>query len=87
MTRLRRTLARVLSGVADRSIRFDDLCGLLIALGFEERARGSHRIFTRPDIVDILNLQPRGGGVAKPYQVRQVRALVVKYRLAEVREP
>ena len=30
-------------------------------------------------VAEILNLQPRGGGQAKPYQVREV---VVKYALA-----
>ncbi len=50
-------------------------------LGFEERIRGSHRIFKREDIDEILTLQPRGSK-AKPYQVKQVRNLILKYRLA-----
>ena len=33
---------------------------------------------------EILNLQPRGGGEAKPYQVRQVRDVVLKYGLAQL---
>ena len=68
---------------SDRSFRFDDLCNLLERLGFTEHRRpGSHRIFTRVDIAEILNLQPRRGGEAKPYQVRQVRDVVLKYGLA-----
>jgi len=47
-----------------------------------QRVRGSHHIFTRSDVRDILNLQPRRGGQAKPYQVRQVRDVVVRYGLA-----
>lgn len=31
--------------------------------------------------MEILNLQPKGRH-AKPYQVRQVRGVIVKYRLA-----
>jgi hypothetical protein len=52
------------------------------AVGFEERIRGSHHIFTRDGIEEILNLQPRRSR-AKPYQVKQVRNVIVRYRLAE----
>lgn len=72
----------MLQGTADANIRFDDLRSLLSALGFAERIRGDHHIFSRPDAVEILNLQPRGS-MAKPYQVKQVRALIVRYKLAE----
>ncbi|CAN5731959.1 hypothetical protein BH23GEM5_BH23GEM5_16800 [soil metagenome] len=54
---------------------------LLLHVGFEERIRGSHHIFTREDSAEILNLQPKGNK-AKPYQVRQVRHVVLKYKLA-----
>ncbi len=85
MTRHAKLLARLLSGAADQAFRFDDLCFVLRRLGFEERHRGgSHHIFTREGVAEILNLQPRGGGQAKPYQVRQVRDVVLKYRLAPV---
>jgi hypothetical protein len=83
VTRSDRTLARVLSGAADQTIRFAELRGLLLTLGFEERVRGSHHIFSREGVVEILNLQPRDGGLAKPYQVRQVRGVIVRYKLAE----
>jgi hypothetical protein len=43
---------------------------------------GGHHIFARPDVVEILNLQPRGS-LAKPYQVKQVRGVIVRYKLAE----
>jgi hypothetical protein len=68
----KQVLLRVLSGTADANIRFDDLRSLLGALGFAERIKGSHHIFTRPDVAEILNLQARGS-LAKPYQVKQVR--------------
>jgi hypothetical protein len=32
-------------------------------------------------VEEILNLQPKTGGKAKPYQVKQVRQLIIKYRL------
>jgi hypothetical protein len=66
-------LHRVLSGTADANIRFDQLRSLLTALGFAERVKGSHHIFTKPEVEEILNLQPRGS-MARPYQVKQVRA-------------
>jgi hypothetical protein len=85
VTRYAKLLARLLSGTADRAFRFDDLCALLRRLGFAERHRGgSHHIFSRDGVPDILNLQPRGGGEAKPYQVRQVRDVVLKYGLAQL---
>ena len=59
-----------------------NLALLLRDLGFQERVRGSHHIFTREGIEEILNLQPRGS-MAKPYQVRQVRNVIVRYKLAE----
>ena len=71
----------VLRGSSDANISFGDLCGLLRRLGFEERIKGSHHIFTRHDIIEILNLQPKRGK-AKPYQVKQVRGIILKYRLA-----
>ncbi len=75
-----RILDRVLSGTADANIAFVDLCALLRRLGFEERMRGDHHIFTRSGVLEILNLQPRGAE-AKPYQVKQVRNIVIRYRL------
>ena len=82
MTRHAKVLRRVLSGAADQTIRFDELCVLLRRLGFGERQRGtSHRIFFRDGVAEILNLQPRAGGAAKPYQVRQVRDVILKYGL------
>ena len=77
-----RVLLQVLRGTADANMRFDDLRSLLRALGFTERIKGDHHIFSRPDIAEILNLQPRGS-LAKPYQVKQVRSVIVRYKLAD----
>ncbi|MCY3672032.1 MAG: type II toxin-antitoxin system HicA family toxin [Alphaproteobacteria bacterium] len=80
MTRRERLLEKVLSGRSDAAIRFDDLRRLLLALGFEERTRGSHHLFVMQGIVERINLQ-RDGSHAKPYQLRQVRAIILKYQL------
>jgi len=81
VSRITKTLDRVLRGDADANIRFDDLVTLLKHLGFDERVRGSHHIFTRQDVIEILNLQPRDGK-AKSYQVKQVRDVIVDHGLA-----
>jgi predicted RNA binding protein YcfA (HicA-like mRNA interferase family) len=73
-------LQRIIHGTADANIRFDDLRRSLTALGFAERIKGSHHIFSHPHIPEILNLQPRGS-LAKPYQVKQVRKVVIRYKL------
>jgi hypothetical protein len=76
-----RVLQQVLSGASDANVRFEDLRSLLAALGFAERIRGDHHIFSKGGIAEILNLQPRGS-LAKPYQVKQVRGVIVRYKLA-----
>jgi len=55
---------------------------MLVRLGFQQRIRGDHHIFSCAGVEEILNLQPRGA-VAKAYQVRQVRNVIVKYKLVE----
>jgi len=71
-------LLQILLGTSDANIRFDDLCGLLHHLGFEERTRGSHHVFRRRGVEEKINLQ-RDGSKAKPYQVKQVRTIILKY--------
>ena len=83
MTRHEKVLQKVLRGASDGNVGFDELCELLRRLGFEERQRGgSHRIFSRDGVVEILNLQALTAGRAKPYQVKQVRQVILKYGLA-----
>ena len=62
------------------------MCGLLRNLGFQERIRGSHHIFAKREVDEILNLQPKAAGKAKPYQVKQVRQLILKYHLGSPTE-
>ena len=80
MSRKRKVLERVLSGATDADIRFRDPRSLLVSLGFLETVKGGHHIFHQDAIAEIINLQPRGSQ-AKPHQVRQVRELILKYRL------
>jgi hypothetical protein len=75
-------LIKILKGTSDANIQFTGLCNLLNRLGFEERIRGDHHIFFRKDVDEIINLQPKGSK-AKQYQVKQVRNLILKYKLGD----
>ena len=77
------TIQQVLSGRSDANIRFEALRTLLLALGFVERTRGSHHTFAREGVEEQINLQ-RDGAKAKPYQVKQVRLVLLRYGLKEV---
>ena len=77
-----RLLEQILRGRSDANIPFNDLCGLLVHLGFERRTRGSHNVFRRSGIAEKPNLQ-RSGNDAKPYQVRQIRDIILKYKLGD----
>jgi hypothetical protein len=76
-----KTLRLIARGDSDANIRFDEICAALVAKGFRMRVSGGHHIFTRPDVVERLNLQ-RQGSQAKPYQVRQVRKILLHYKIA-----
>ena len=78
-----KTLDVVLSGLSDKNIRFEDLRKLVKSLGFNERIKGDHHIFSKSGVVEIMNLQPLRDGKAKPYQVKQVRNIVLQYKLHE----
>ena len=80
MSKLDKLLEQILRGTSDANIQFNDLRQLLLHLGFLERTRGSHHIFTKSGVQERMNLQ-REGKQAKVYQVRQVRAVIVKYKL------
>lgn len=73
-------LARILRGTSDANIAFNDVRQLLRRLGFEERIRGSHHMFRKAGVEEKINLQ-REGSKAKVYQVRQVRATILKHKL------
>jgi len=76
-----RAVEQILLGRSDANIEFDDLRQLLQRLGFEERVRGSHRLYRKAGIVEKLNLH-QDGAKAKPYQ--QVRHVILRYGLQEV---
>ena len=79
-------LFAVLSGTQDKSIDFGALQNLLLRLGFTVRIKGDHFIYTKEGLEEIINIQPVGR-YAKPYQVKQIRALILTYHLGgEIRD-
>jgi predicted RNA binding protein YcfA (HicA-like mRNA interferase family) len=76
----RKLLQKALSSPAN--LRFDEACQLARAFGFHlSRVSGSHHIFGRPGVRELVNLQ-EVGGKAKPYQVKQLLDLVERYNLS-----
>lgn len=80
MGKYEKLLEQILLGSSDANIEFDELCQLLLRLGFEMRVRGSHHIFRKQGVQERINLQ-RDGSKAKVYQVRQVRSVILRYKL------
>ena len=80
MSQYDKILLKILSGLSDKDISFLDLCNTLKHLGFKERVKGSHHIFYKDGIKEILNLQPKNSN-AKAYQVKQVRNIIVQYKI------
>jgi hypothetical protein len=80
MSKYDKLLFQILRGTADANVAFDELRGLLQRIGFEERIRSSHHMFRKEGVLEKINLQ-RDGNKAKVYQVRQVRAVLLKYKL------
>jgi hypothetical protein len=61
------------------NIRFEEICALARAFGFHlARINGSHHIFSRADVPELLNLQ-EVNGKATPYQVKQLLGLAERY--------
>ena len=81
MGTIKKILYKIIEGLSDKNIRFADLRNLLLNLGFHERTKGNHYIFFKEDVEEIINLQPCKNGKSKPYQVKQVRNIILKYRL------
>ncbi|MFP4033710.1 MAG: hypothetical protein ACLFTV_19300 [Desulfococcaceae bacterium] len=82
MGRFGKLLFKVLRGVSDSDVSFNDLVGLLKRLGFEERIKGGHHVSIMEGISEILNPQPKVKQ-AKTYQVKQFRGVILKYGLGK----
>jgi hypothetical protein len=82
MSNISKLLEKIIYSRDYNNINFQDLCNLLKRFGFNERIKGDHHIFTRNDIEEILNLQPKGAQ-AKNYQIKQIQKIIIKYKLGK----
>ncbi len=80
MGRQEKLLIQILTGQSDANINFQGLVRLMQRLGFDKRISGDHHIFRKEGVLEKVNLQ-KEGNKAKPYQVRQVRNIILKYKL------
>ncbi len=81
MVKKRKLLEKALTSPGN--IRFEEFVTLLESFGFKlDRVRGSHHVFTHPDLAELLSVQSKQGGKAKPYQVRQFFKLIEQYNLS-----
>jgi predicted RNase H-like HicB family nuclease len=80
MSKYEKLYQHILMRQSDANVPFDGLCELLERLGFEKRVKGDHHIFSSTGVEEIINLQPRSNK-AKPYQVKQVRNIILRYEL------
>ena len=80
MSKSEKFVQKVLPAQSDKNIEFQELRNLMLSLGFHERIKGSHHIYYKEGIEEIINLQSKQHK-AKPYQVKQVRTFVIKYKL------
>jgi predicted RNA binding protein YcfA (HicA-like mRNA interferase family) len=82
MTTKERLRKKLMEGKSDKNFSFKELCTLVEQVGFTlRRGKGSHSVYHKDGVTEIVNLQPSRGGKAKPYQVRELRVIVLKYRL------
>ena len=76
----RKILELIFMGRSDSNIDFNDVRRLLSILGFIERIKGRHHIFAKEGVAEIINIQPKSSK-AKAYQVKQIRNIILKYKL------
>ena len=82
MGKYEKLIKKIISGSSDKNIEFDELYNLLLKTGFQVRIKGSHHNFSREGIIEKINIQ-KDGNLAKAYQVRQVRNIIIKYKLLD----
>ena len=77
--KVQKILMKLLAG--SKNVRFEDIYLLLQAFGFVlERVSGSHHIFKREGVAELINIQNVSGNV-KPYQIKQILSIIEKYSL------
>jgi hypothetical protein len=82
MSKFDKLILKLLSGNSDKNFEFADLLLLLERFDFTSRIKGSHHIFYKQGVEEIINLQPHNKK-AKAYQVKQVREILIKYKFSD----
>jgi predicted RNA binding protein YcfA (HicA-like mRNA interferase family) len=82
MGKYEKLLSKILKGTTDANLDFSQVCQLLIKMGFSQRVKGDHFIFSKDGIEEIINIQPLNSK-AKAYQIKQIRNLIIKYKLGD----
>lgn len=83
MSRYKKVREDILSGKSDKNISEEDMRFFLSKIGaMHRRTTGSHFQYCIDGVPELINIQPKNGKI-KPYQVKQVRNIVNKYRLGE----
>lgn len=83
MSRYGKIRAEILSGKSDKNISEEDMVFFLSKIGaIHRRTKGSHMQYSIEDIPELINIQPKNGKI-KPYQVKEIRNIVNKYKLGE----
>lgn len=77
---IEKLIQSIMSGVQDKNIKFTDLQKILDIMGFQCRVKGDHFIYWKEGVDEIINIQPDGNN-AKPYQIKQIRNIIVKYQM------
>lgn len=77
-------MLKILSGKSDANIEFFDIIYFLKNLEFKERINGSHHIFYKKGVEEIINIQANKNNNGKSYQVKQIRNLILKYKLGDL---
>ena len=80
MGKLAKLYEHILMRRSDANVPFETLCTLLKQLGFDSHIKEDHHIFTKDGVEEIINLQPKNGK-GKPYQIKQVRDVILKYHI------
>ena len=67
----------------NKNIKYSDFCSMLKYFGFVcKRQRGSHRLYSRLGVKELINIQNVNGEI-KPYQIKQFLNIIKKYNLEE----
>ncbi|MBF0539358.1 MAG: type II toxin-antitoxin system HicA family toxin [Nitrospirae bacterium] len=82
MAKFKKLISQILSGTSDANISFNKIREIMEYLGFKERIKGSHHIYSRNDIEEILNIQPKYNK-DKSYQVKQIRNIILRYKIGD----